>query len=103
MKTRTAMILALAAVPLGLQAAPFAKGDAKAGQALHKEKCVACHIGKFGGDGSRIYTRAERKVKSADQLAQRIAGCNANLGLNLFPEDEQNLGAYLNSTYYKFK
>lgn len=98
-----AIILALAAAPLTLQAAPFQKGDAKAGQALHKEKCVGCHIGQFGGDGSRIYTRADRKVKSAEQLAQRIAGCNNNLGLNLFPEDEQHLGAFLNGSYYKFK
>ncbi len=100
---RTAITLALAALPLALHADPFPKGDAKAGEALHKEKCAGCHISRFGGDGSRIYTRADRKVKSADQLGQRIAGCNANLGLNLFPEDEQNLGAYLNKSHYKFK
>lgn len=102
MKTHL-MILALAALPFGLHAAPFAEGDAKAGEKLHKELCVNCHIGRFGGDGSKIYTRADRRVKNASALAQQISTCNAMLGTQLFPEDEANLGAYLNATFYKFK
>ncbi|MGQ9685226.1 MAG: cytochrome c [Thiobacillaceae bacterium] len=97
------MILALAALPFGLHAAPFAKGDVKAGEKLHKELCVSCHIGRFGGDGSKIYTRSDRRVKNASALAQQISTCNAMLGSQLFPEDEANLGAYLNATFYKFK
>ena len=100
---RTTAILALCLLPMTVAAAPFAKGDAKAGAKLHKEQCAGCHIGRFGGDGSKIYTRADRRVKSAASLAQQITTCNANLGNNLFPEDEANLGAYLNKTYYKFK
>jgi mono/diheme cytochrome c family protein len=96
-------IFALLLLPLASHAAPFAKGDAKAGEKLHKAQCAGCHVGRFGGDGSKIYTRAERRVKSASSLAQQITTCNANLGNNLFPEDEANLGAYLNQTYYKFK
>ncbi len=87
----------------GSCAAPFAKGDANAGMKVHAERCDGCHAGKFNGDASKIYTRADRKVKSADQLAQRIGTCNAMLGLNLFPEDEANLGAHLNKNFYKFK
>ena len=94
------LLLLLAA---SAQAAPFAKGDAKAGKALHEKQCASCHVGRFGGDGSKIYTRADRKIKDASALAQRITTCNANLGNNLFPEDEANLGAYLNKTFYKFK
>ncbi|MCU0842274.1 MAG: cytochrome c [Thiobacillaceae bacterium] len=106
---RTASVLALAALPLfaaplaAQAAAPFHKGDAKVGEKLHKEQCAACHVGRFGGDGSKIYTRADRRVKSASALAQQITTCNSMLGNHLFPEDEQNLGAYLNKTYYKFK
>jgi mono/diheme cytochrome c family protein len=96
-------ILALALLPLSANAAPFAKGDAKAGEKVHQQQCAGCHIGRFGGDGSKIYTRADRRVKSAASLAQQITTCNANLGNNLFPEDEANLGAYLNKSYYKFK
>ena len=97
------VILTLALMPLSANAAPFAKGDAKAGEKVHQQQCAGCHIGRFGGDGSKIYTRADRRVKSAASLAQQITTCNANLGNNLFPEDEANLGAYLNKTYYKFK
>lgn len=97
------MILTLAALPFAVHAAPFAKGDAKAGEALHKKLCTSCHISRFGGDGSKIYTRADRRVKNASALAQQIATCNTMLATQLFPEDEANLGAYLNATFYKFK
>lgn len=96
------ILLALLLAP-AVQAAPFAKGDPRAGKLLHDQQCAGCHIGRYGGDGSKIYTRAERRVKSASALAQQITTCNANLGNNLFPEDEANIGAYLNQQFYKFK
>ena len=88
--------------PLAL-AAPFEKGDAKQGKAIHDKQCEGCHAGKFGGDGGKIYTRADHRIKSASALAQQITTCNAMLGNNLFPEDELHLAAYLNGQYYKFK
>lgn len=97
------LTLALCALPLTATANPFAKGDAKAGEKLHKELCQSCHAGRFGGDGSKIYTRADRRVQNAEGLKQQIAACNSMLGTQLFPEDEANLGAFLNSRYYKFK
>lgn len=97
------LILALSALPLTVSAAPFAKGDVKAGEKLHKELCQSCHASRFGGDGSKIYTRADRRVNSAEGLKQQIATCNSMLGTQLFPEDETNLGAYLNARFYKFK
>jgi mono/diheme cytochrome c family protein len=101
--TRIAPLLLTLLLTPAAAAAPFAKGDAKAGKALHDQQCAGCHVGRYGGDGSRIYTRAERRVKSASALAQQITTCNANLGNKLFPEDEADLGAYLNKTWYKFK
>lgn len=101
---RCALMFSLALITApAAHAAPFAKGDAAAGEKLHAEQCAACHVGRFGGDGSKIYTRADRRSKNASSLAQMITTCNANLGNNLFPEDEANLGAYLNKQYYKFK
>lgn len=94
-------ILALLAAPAF--AAPFDKGDAKAGKVLHDKQCNACHAARFSGDANKIYTRADRRVKSPASLAQMITTCNANLGNNLFPEDELNLAAHLNATFYKFK
>lgn len=98
---RFALVLALIATPAF--AAPFASGNAATGKTVHEKKCAACHAGRFGGDGSAIYTRADRRVKNAGALAQQITVCNSMLGNELFPEDETNLGAYLNQTYYKFK
>jgi cytochrome c5 len=100
MKTLFALF---ALVSVSAFAAPFDKGDAKAGKALHDQQCSACHAARFQGDAGKIYTRADRRVKNASGLAQMITACNANLGNNLFPEDELNLGAHLNATFYKFK
>lgn len=87
----------------GIHAAPLAQGDTRAGKVLHDTTCTSCHVGMFGGDGSGIYTRADRKTKTAEQLAARISACNANTGAGWFPEDEAHVAAYLNQQYYKFK
>jgi len=97
------LIAILALLSTSAFAAPFDKGDAKAGKAIHDKQCTVCHAARFNGDPNKIYTRADHHIKSASGLAQQITACNANLGNNLFPEDEQNLGAYLNSAFYKFK
>lgn len=97
------LFLSTFAMAAGVHAAPPAKGDAKAGKVLHDKSCVNCHVGLVGGDGSGIYTRADRKVRTPQQLAGRIAGCNANTGAGWFPEDEAHVAAYLNQQYYKFK
>lgn len=87
----------------GANAAPVANGDPETGKVLHDKTCISCHASMFGGDGSKIYTRADRKTKTAQQLAARISGCNANTGAGWFPEDEAHVAAYLNQQYYKFK
>lgn len=102
MKTLTALVCG-ALLASAAHAAPFAKGDPKTGKALHDKACINCHASMYGGDGSKIYTRSDRKVKSAAQLAARISACNANTGAGWFPEDEAHVGAYLNQQYYKFK
>ena len=85
------------------QAAPFANGDVAHGKTLHAQKCSSCHVAKFGGDGSKIYLRSDRRVNSAHHLAQQVTACNSMLALDLFPEDEAALSAYLNRQFYKFK
>jgi len=97
------VVLATASCSPGVHAVPFAKGDPKTGKTLHDKACINCHASMLGGDGSRIYTRADRKTKNAEQLAARISGCNANTGAGWFPEDELDVAAHLNKTYYKFK
>ena len=80
----------------------FAKADLAAGKALHNQHCISCHASSFGGDGSAIYTREYRKVNTAKGLVAQVRNCNTNLGLKWFEDEELNVAAHLNQTYYKF-
>jgi hypothetical protein len=81
---------------------PFAKGDASLGKAMVEKNCISCHAAKYGGDGSAIYTRDNRKVINASQLLTQIRNCNTMLGLKWFEDEELHVANYLNQTYYKF-
>lgn len=78
-------------------------GDVKIGKTLHDKSCIACHASKFGEDGSKMYTRADHKVTSKQQLSSRVKACNNNVGAGWFPEEEAHVAAYLNATYYRLK
>lgn len=98
----------LATIALSLAIAPafadtFEKGDPRIGKTLADKSCNACHISMFGGDGSKIYTRPDRKVKNAQQLLARVRICNTNAGAGWYPEEEMHVAAYLNMNYYHFK
>ena len=102
MNFRFVMLLLLFAAQFSA-ADPFPKGDPKIGQNLEEKSCRACHVSMFGGDGSKVYTRPNRIVKTPQQLLARIDICNANTNAGFFPEDEEHVAAYLNQKYYKFK
>lgn len=88
---------------LVLAASTAAAGDAKIGKTLHEKHCAACHVKLFGGDGSKIYTRSPRLIDNKTALAQRVAMCASQTSAKWFPEDEDNVVAYLNQQFYKFK
>jgi len=86
------------------QAAPFSTGDAVAGKKFFEQNnCNRCHVQKIGGDGSAIFTRPNRIVQTPQQMVARMHYCSEASGIKLTSQDEQNVGAYLNQTYYKFK
>ncbi len=95
-------------VALSLSAAahaadPFAKADPAAGKKLLEEaNCNSCHVARVGGDGSRMYTRPERKVRDAQGLLKFVQFCVDRTGAAVFPEDTVHMGAYLNQQFYKF-
>ncbi len=98
------LFLMLFAATSTIQAAPFANGHADNGKKLFtKFECSGCHEGKVGGDGSAIFTRPNHKVRSADDLIPQIKFCSGLVGANLTAQEEQDLAAHLNQTYYKFK
>ena len=80
-----------------------AAADPKLGKPLHDKQCVSCHVKLLGGDGSAMYTRKPRLINNAVALGQRVAACSAQTSAGWFPEDEANVAAWLNQTYYKFK
>lgn len=101
MKPIATLILLFAAT--SAVANPFPDGNAQAGQKLFDQyKCNRCHAAMLGGDGSAMFTRADRKVHNAAELIEQIGICGGNVGANLTSQDKQHLGAYLNR-YYNLK
>ncbi|MDX9950692.1 MAG: cytochrome c [Methylophilaceae bacterium] len=84
-------------------AEPFAAGDFNIGKSMVEKHCIACHAERFGGDGSAIYTRENRLVKSSRGLLAQIRNCNTMLDLKWFEDEELHVANYLNKTYYKFE
>lgn len=97
---RLPCILLLCGAASLAQADPFAAGDAKMGKQMVEKHCISCHASSFGGDGSGIYTRENRRVKSAKGLIAQIRNCNTNLGLKWFEDEEMHVASYLDKTYY---
>ena len=99
---KVAFLLIIGSVILSqsIEAAPSLKN----GKEIEDNKCYKCHADKSSfGDGTLIYTRKDRRVQSFERLKVMVARCNTELRLDLFPEDEADVSAYLNQQYYKFK
>ncbi len=96
------LLVSLLIISSYASAEPFSNADAVAGKALVDKHCINCHAEHFGGDGSGIYTREYRKVKTSKGLVAQIRSCNTMLGLKWFEDEELNVASYLNKTYYKF-
>ena len=90
MKQITAFLLLMAALPLA-QAA-----NVDNGKAVHEAKCMACH------DNS-IYTRPNSIVHSYSSLQSRVKFCDVAAQANLSEGQINDIIAYLNQSFYKFK
>jgi hypothetical protein len=81
----------------------FRDADLPLGERLLKEhRCVECHIGKVGGDGSAIYRPAGR-ISTPGLLRGQVERCNTELNLGLFPEEVTAIAAVLNRDHYRFE
>ena len=99
--TLLAAVVLIAGTGFAQQPKALAHGDAAAGKALVAKDCVGCHVRRFG-DATSIYTRPDRKVRTAEQLLAQVQFCNVELKAGYFPEEEEHVAAYLNLQYYKF-
>jgi hypothetical protein len=81
----------------------FRDADLALGARLIKEhRCVECHVGKVGGDGSAIY-RPRGRIGNAGSLRGMVEQCNTELSLGLFPEEVSAVAAVLNRDHYRHK
>ena len=86
-----------------LIALPAAAADPAEGKKLVEQKrCENCHHNQTMGDAKAVYLRKDRRVTSMEKLKAQVAVCNSQLKLELFPDDEEHIVAYLNDTYYHF-
>ena len=93
-----------AALPIMLAIfAPAQAADIKKGEQLVNNQCISCHASRFGNNGSDIYTRPDRRVTSLAGLKKQVIRCRDNLGITWFDEDVDDVVAFLNARYYKFK
>ncbi len=98
------MMLGLLSISTLALANPFPKGNPQTGQKLFaKYDCSSCHKARMGGDGSAIFTRADRTVQSPDELLVQMERCSGAIGKSLSAQEKQDLAAHLNNTYYHFK
>jgi mono/diheme cytochrome c family protein len=88
--------------PFNTQAAEMLLGDAANGKKLHNAKCAACHQRLYSNDGSGIYTRSDRNIRTIEGLIGQVNGCNQRVRANLSGDDVNDVVKYLNETYYKF-
>lgn len=99
---KSLLLFSILFISCNAYAEPFKTADVLAGKALVDKNCVSCHAQSFGGDGSSIYTREYRKVKTSKGLVAQVRNCNTMIGLKWFEDEELNAASYLNKTYYKF-
>lgn len=74
--------------------------DPHPGMEIHEQNCAACHIAPHD---EAFYTRPDRKMQSYEKLQGMVRMCDANLGTQLFDEDMEQIGDYLNQAFYKFE
>lgn len=70
--------------------------DATKGKTLHDAKCQGCH-------DTRQYTRKNRIVHTFEDLQGRVEFCDGASNAGFTPEDIDDVVAYLNKEFYKFK
>jgi mono/diheme cytochrome c family protein len=79
-------------------------GDAENGGKVLDERCTACHVNMFGGDGSAIYTRDDHSVQTVEGLMARVEVCNINTQNGELNADQlDDITAYLNETFYRYE
>ena len=78
-------------------------GDPQNGYPLHELKCSGCHVALFGSDGSKLYTRADRRVQTVEGLMGMFTFCNDQAGAGLHEFSLDDIVAYLHDSFDRFE
>jgi len=72
-----------------------AAGDAARGEQLH-QSCLSCH-------GTELYVAPRAKVKSLSALGREVQKWNDRYNPKFSKQEVEDLVAYLNRDFYKFR
>lgn len=89
-RTRAVLMLAL------LLAGSASAADIAKGKALHDSVCKTCHQSDY-------YTRKNSIIHSSAELTKQVTRCQEGAGEHWSAAQIEDVAAYLNATYYKFK
>lgn len=70
--------------------------DVAQGKTLHAAKCTGCH-------DTGQYTRPNRIIHNVEDLHARVKFCDGAANANFSASDIDDVVAYLNADFYKFK
>lgn len=94
MKTAITRVLLCAALAVGMTAA-LAAGDPVRGEQLHQD-CLGCH-------GTELYVPPKAKVKTLSALKKETERWNDRMNPKFTVQEIEDLVAWLNREFYKFK
>lgn len=75
---------------------PAVAADLAKGKALHDSICKTCHQSDY-------YTRKNSIIHSSAELKKQVTNCQTGAGEHWTSTQIEDVAAYLNATYYKFK
>lgn len=94
MKTAITRVLLCAVLAAGMTAA-LAAGDPVRGEQLHQD-CLGCH-------GTELYVPPKAKVKTLSALKKETERWNDRMNPKFTVQEIEDLVAWLNREFYKFK
>lgn len=93
---KTAALTVTLSLICGVAQAALLPGDAAKGKVVHDKQCVACH-------DTKVYTRADRRIKTVEGLIGQVKGCVRQTGAKLDSNQIDDVTKYLDESFYKFK
>lgn len=72
------------------------------GKALHDSACLQCHAALSGGNGTHLYQRGDRKVKSLEGLRKRVKNCALAADVSWDDAQREAVVQYLKASFYRF-